>query len=160
MARRLVETGVPFIEVAHGGGGLGWDTHLQQKPALETLCGELDRGFSALLDDLAERGLLETTTIVWMGEFGRTPMINDQAGRDHFPDAWSIALAGGGISTGQVYGKTSDDGTTVVDGQMNAADLHSTLCTALSLNPDEENEGEDGRPIKLAEGNIVAELLS
>lgn len=160
MARRLVETGVPFIEVAHGGGGLGWDTHVQQKPALEPLCGDLDRGWSALLDDLADRGLLETTTIVWMGEFGRTPKINDMAGRDHFPDAWSVALAGAGIKTGQVYGKTSDDGTTVVDGQMNAADLHSTLCTALGIDPGLENDSEDGRPIKLAEGKVVTELLA
>src|SRR5262249_9360074 len=102
LARRLIESGVPFVEVSLGGaGGVGWDTHVDNFERLKQLSGTLDAGWSALMDDLKDKGLLETTTIVWMGEFGRTPKINGGNGRDHFPNAWTAALAGGGIKGGQ-----------------------------------------------------------
>ena len=109
LARRLVEKGVPFVEVTLG----NWDTHGKNFDLVKNLCGTLDAAWGALMDDLKDRGLLDTTTIVWMGEFGRTPKINPQKGRDHYPNAWSTVLAGGGIKGGQAIGKTSKDGTTV-----------------------------------------------
>ncbi len=118
LARRLVERGVPFVEVTLGsidGNSPGWDTHQNNFPAVRNLSGELDAAWSALVAELQDRGLLESTTILWMGEFGRTPTINNNAGRDHFPAAWSAVLAGGGIRGGMAHGRTSDDGMTVAD---------------------------------------------
>ena len=97
LARRLVEKGIPFVEVTLD----GWDTHANNFDAVKNLCGILDPAWSTLMSDLKERGLLDSTLIVWMGEFGRTPKINPQKGRDHFPDAWLAVLAGGGIQGGQ-----------------------------------------------------------
>ena len=110
--------------------------------------------------DLEDRGLLESTTILWMGEFGRTPVINSSAGRDHFPNAWSTVLAGGGIAGGQAYGKTSDDGMTVVDGQIGVADLLATLCQALGVNPATMQMSNTGRPIPITEGTPIKEVLA
>ena len=115
LARRLVEQGVPFVEVTLGGvngGALGWDTHTQNFDTVRSLSGVLDPAWATLMEDLEQRGLLDSTLIVWMGEFGRTPHINGQRGRDHFPNAWSTVLAGGGIKGGQVIGSTSPDGST------------------------------------------------
>ena len=99
LARRLVERGVPFVEVTLSGvdgrNSLGWDTHAQNFDTVKSLCGVLDAGWATLISDLRSRGLLDDTLIVWMGEFGRTPKINESAGRDHFPNAWSTVLAGG-----------------------------------------------------------------
>ncbi|MFO0872215.1 MAG: DUF1501 domain-containing protein [Pirellulales bacterium] len=162
LARRLIERGVPFVEVALAGSAensLGWDTHANNFPAVQQLSGELDAGWSQLLSDLTDRGLLESTTIVWMGEFGRTPRINPSAGRDHFPAAWSCVLAGGGIRGGTVFGETSADGTEVRDGKIDVGDLLATVCAALGLAPEKENVSTEGRPIKLAEGRIVQEVL-
>jgi len=103
LARRLVERGVPFVEVFLGrvpGAFAGWDTHAGNFDALRALCGALDPAWGTLLADLADRGLLETTTVVWMGEFGRTPRINGGKGRDHYPNAWSVVLGGGGVKGG------------------------------------------------------------
>ncbi|MEX2561591.1 MAG: DUF1501 domain-containing protein, partial [Pirellulales bacterium] len=138
MARRLIERGVPFVEVALGGQGgnaLGWDTHQDNFRIVRNLCGELDAGWGTLMTELSERGLLTSTTILWMGEFGRTPKINGMAGRDHFPAAWSCVLAGGGVHGGQAYGRTSADGTTVEDGKVDVGDVLATLCAALGLDP-------------------------
>ncbi len=162
MARRLIEGGVAFVEVALGAfdsGNLGWDTHQGNFPAVRQLSQELDAGWGTLLRELSERGLLESTTILWMGEFGRTPTINDNAGRDHFPAAWTCVLGGGGIQGGQVYGRTSDDGQEVIDGKVNEADVLATLCAALGVPPDKENVSEQGRPIKIAEGQPIQPLL-
>ena len=112
------------------------------------------------MSELNELGLLEKTTILWAGEFGRTPKINANGGRDHFPQAFSCVLAGGGINGGQVYGATSDDGTEVTDGKINQQDLLSTLCAALQVNPSTENTAEGGRPIMIAEGNVIDEVVS
>jgi len=162
LARRLVEQGVPFVEITLGGvddGGLGWDTHQNNFPGVKALCQQLDGGWSALMEDLRDRGLLESTTILWIGEFGRTPTINDMAGRDHFPNAWSCVFAGGGIKGGQVYGKTSDDGQEVVDGQVGIEQVLATLCAALGVPPSKENETAIGRPIKIIEGEPISQLV-
>lgn len=162
MARRLIERGVPFVEVSLGafdGGAFGWDTHQNNFNAVKALCGELDAGWSALMNDLRERGLLEATTILWMGEFGRTPKINDNAGRDHFPAAWTCVFAGGGIRGGQAYGKTSEGGTEVVEGKVDVGDVLATLSTALGVDPHKENISDQGRPVKIAEGKAIQELL-
>ena len=161
MARRLIERGVPFIEVSLGtsSGGAGWDTHSDNFNAIKRLSADLDSGWATLMRDLDDRGLLESTTILWMGEFGRTPKINPSAGRDHFPGAWSTVLAGGGIAGGQAYGKTSDDGTTVVENQISVQDLLATLCEALGVGG-AMNEAPDGRPIAIADGNSVSEVLA
>jgi hypothetical protein len=162
MARRLIERGVSFVEVTLGsfeGGSLGWDTHQNNFSTVKTLSAELDAGWSMLMSDLRDRGLLESTTILWLGEFGRTPKINANGGRDHFPAAWSSVLAGGGVRGGQAYGSTSDDGMVVEDGKMDVGALLATLCQALKINPSTQNISEVGRPIRIAEGEPVREVL-
>src|SRR5204863_172531 len=116
VARRLIEAGVPFVKVARA----WWDSHGQNFETHLELVSELDRVMSTLLDDLAERGLLEKTLVITLGEFGRTPQINPSLGRDHFASAWSASLSGCGIRGGTVYGKTDDDGVKVVDGEVGA----------------------------------------
>ncbi|MEW4455586.1 DUF1501 domain-containing protein [Bremerella sp. JC817] len=160
IARRLVERGVPFVEVTLGGNGLGWDTHQGNFPAVERLSKELDQGWSTLMRELAERDLLESTTICWMGEFGRTPNINNTAGRDHFPDAWTCVLAGGGIAGGQAYGQTDEAGMEVTDGKTEVQDLLATLCQAVGVDPSIEHYSPEARPIKISEGKPVEKLLA
>ena len=160
LARRLVERGVAFVEVSLGrsSGGVGWDSHQDNFNAVRQLSVDLDAGWATMMRDLADRGLLESTTILWMGEFGRTPQINSNVGRDHFPRAWSTVLAGGGIAGGQAFGQTSDDGMTVVDGQINQEDLLSTLCEALGVGY-ESNMSPSGRPIPIADGTPIKSVL-
>lgn len=158
LARRLIERGVSFVEVSLGDFGR-WDTHNDNFTAVRQLSAELDAGWGTLMAELHDRGLLESTTILWMGEFGRTPQINGGAGRDHYPAAWSAVLAGGGIKGGQAYGRTSADGMTVEDGQINESDLLATLCAALAIDPKKQNLSEVGRPIRIAEGQAVREVL-
>jgi hypothetical protein len=162
MARRLVERGVPFVEVALGGedGGLGWDTHNNNFEQVKKLSAQLDAGWAALLADLADRGMLESTLVVWMGEFGRTPAINENKGRDHFTAAWSVVLAGGGVRGGQAYGKTSPDGTTVAENPVTVPDLLATVCKAVGVNPEKQNV-TGGRPIRIVEkgGRPIQPLL-
>jgi hypothetical protein len=162
MARRLIERGVPFIEVSLGtsSGGAGWDTHTDNFNAVKTLSQELDAGWATLMKDLDDRGLLESTTILWMGEFGRTPVINANTGRDHFPGAWSTVLAGGGIAGGQAYGKTNEGGTAVVDGQIGVEDLLATLIEAIGIGAKATAISPGGRPLRIAEGKPVKEVLS
>jgi Protein of unknown function (DUF1501) len=166
LARRLVERGVPFVEVTHAGdegsNGVGWDTHFKGFEALPKLCGVLDAGWSTLIEDLRNRGLLDSTLIVWMGEFGRTPKINNFVGRDHFPTAWSAVLAGGGIAGGRVIGRTTDDGMRVEERPVSVPDLVSTACMALGIDPRKQNMSNVGRPIRIAdpESRPIAEALS
>ncbi len=163
MARRLIEQGVGFVEVSlgtFGGGALGWDTHRDNFNIVKSLSAELDAGWSMLMKELDERGLLESTTILWMGEFGRTPKINRGTGRDHFPGAWTCVLAGGGIKGGQAYGKTSEDGTTVEDGKVDVGDVLASLCRAVGVSPDKQNISELGRPIRIAEGRAIEDVLA
>jgi hypothetical protein len=147
LARRLVERGVAFVEVTLS----GWDTHNQNFDALKPLCGHLDKGWSALMSDLRDRGMLDSTLIVWMGEFGRTPRINGNNGRDHFPTAWSTVLAGGGINGGQAIGKTSPDGTTVADRKTSTIDFLATVCAALGVDHMQQNMSNVGRPIRIVD---------
>ncbi len=158
LARRLVEKGVPFVEVNLG----NWDTHGDNFTAVKNLCGSLDAGWAALMGDLKERGLLESTLIVWMGEFGRTPKINPQKGRDHYPNAWATVLAGGGIKGGQAIGKTSADGTTVEDRVTTTVDLLATACLALGIDPKKSNMSNVGRPIAIVDKSAdpVKEILA
>ncbi len=159
LARRLVERGVPFVEVALGGVA-GWDTHLNNFTQVQSLSQELDAGWATLMRELGERGLLESTTILWIGEFGRTPAINGNGGRDHHPAAWTSVFAGGGIKGGQSYGRTSADGTTVVENKVGIGDILATLTSALGVPPDHQNITATDRPIKLAEGTAIREILS
>lgn len=159
MARRLIEKGVPVVEVAMTGGGLGWDTHADNFRSVKTLCEELDVAWAQLIIDLEQRGLLESTTILWIGEFGRTPQINAQTGRDHFPDAWSCVLAGGRIAGGQVYGETTDDGMQVKDKPVTIQQVLATVADSVGVNPAKENISELGRPIKVVEGEPIVDLL-
>src|SRR5437588_639177 len=157
LARRLVETGVTFVEVESD----GWDTHQDNFNRSKSLSADVDKGFAALLADLRERGMLEKTLVIWMGEFGRTPRINGNNGRDHFPRAFTVALAGGGVKGGQVIGATSADGSDVTDRPVGVADLFCTFCHALKINPHKENIGPFDRPIKIVDGGKpVKELFA
>lgn len=160
LARRLVEQGVPFIEVSLNGvsnaNSFGWDTHVNNAEAMKSLCGVLDPAWGTLLQDLENRGLLESTLVVWMGEFGRTPGINGTQGRDHYPNAWSTALAGGGIKGGQVVGKTSPDGMRVDDRPVPVPDLLATVCKVLSVDPLKQNMSDVGRPIRIVDPEAKA----
>ncbi len=129
IARRLVEAGVPFVKVARA----WWDSHGQNFETHLELCADLDQGMSALLDDLKQRGLLDSTLVITLAEFGRTPHINASLGRDHFASAWSCTLSGCGIKGGSVYGKTDPDGHKVEDGEMKAGDLFATIFAALGV---------------------------
>ncbi|HXG09851.1 MAG TPA: DUF1501 domain-containing protein [Gemmataceae bacterium] len=131
LARKLVEAGVPFVEV----GQDNYDSHADNFVCHKANMEVLDPAWSALLQDLEDRGLLHDTLVVWMGEVGRTPSINNRAGRDHFIRAWTIVLAGGGIRGGQVYGSTDADGQEVRDNPVSEGDLFATIYTALGINP-------------------------
>ncbi len=158
LARRLVERGVPFVEVVLG----GWDTHDDNFRKVKSLCGTLDQGWSALVRDLRERGLLDSTLIVWMGEFGRTPAINPRQGRDHYPAAWSVTLGGGGIKGGQVLGKTSASGMGVEERPVAVADLLATICLAMGVDPLKQNMSNVSRPIRIVDQNAkpLREILA
>jgi len=155
LARRLVEREVPFVEVSLGGfagNNLGWDTHNQNFNTVRQLSQILDPAWGTLMEDLRSRGMLDSTLIVWMGEFGRTPRINPQRGRDHFPNAWSTVLAGGGLNGGQVVGRTSADGMTVESERpTSVADLIATVCRALGVDHQRQNMSNVGRPIRIAD---------
>jgi uncharacterized protein (DUF1501 family) len=163
MARRLVERGVAFVEVTLGSfvrGAPNWDTHQNNFATVKGLSGELDAGWSALIQELDDRSLLQTTTILWMGEFGRTPRINKDGGRDHFPSAWTCVFAGGGIRGGGAYGRTSADGTTVEEGKVDAGDVLATLSTALGVPPETANTSESGRSVPIADGKPIKAILA
>ncbi len=154
LARRLVERGVPFVEVTLNGvdgDGLGWDTHAGNFERVKVLSGVLDPAFATLMTDLKQRGLLDTTTIVWMGEFGRTPKINPSRGRDHFPNAWSTVIAGGGLKGGQVVGKTTPDGMSVDQRAVSVPDFLATICLALGIDFKKQNNSNVGRPIRIVD---------
>lgn len=157
MARKLVETGVTFVEVSHG----NWDTHDDNFNKTAKLAAEVDQGMSALITDLKARGMLEKTLVIWMGEFGRTPTINPRTGRDHYPRAFNVMLGGGGIKGGQVIGSTSDDGRDVKERPVNVTDLFCSFYQALKINPKKENMSGVGRPIKIVDGGTsVKELFA
>jgi hypothetical protein len=158
LARRLVERGVPFVEVTLG----GWDTHDNNFAQVKNLCGALDPAWAALMADLKDTGLLETTTVVWMGEFGRTPGINPRDGRDHYPNAWSVVLGGGGVAGGRVVGKTGKDGMTVEERPVGVPDLLATVCAAIGVDPTKQNMSNVNRPIRIVDpaGKPIKEVLA
>lgn len=165
LARRLVEQGVPFIEITLSGlegQALGWDTHNNNFPTVKAFCEVLDPGWATLLDDLHQRGLLETTMIAWMGEFGRTPNINGGGGRDHFPNAWSTVLCGGGLRGGMAHGATANDGNSVTDKPVSVAELLATICAGLGIDHTRQNMSNVGRPIRIVEPGAmpIGELLA
>ena len=156
MARRLVEVGVPFVEVNFG----GWDNHQNVFNTLrDNKLPELDRAMSALVEDLAQRGLLEDTAVLWMGEFGRTPRINAQAGRDHWARSWSVVVGGCGMAAGATVGATNDRGTEVATDPYSAEDLMASVLTAMGISLERNYTSRSGRPMKIAGGGRVIEEL-
>ena len=147
LARRLVERGVRFVEVSLG----GWDTHNANFVAVPERCETLDKGLSSLIADLNSRGLLEETLIVVTSEFGRTPDINKNVGRDHYPKAFSAALFGGGVKGGFTFGKTDKEGREVVEGKTRPQDLNATIAYALGLPLDQVIYSPSKRPFTIAD---------
>jgi hypothetical protein len=166
LARRLIERGVPFVEVTLSGmvtpSAPGWDTHANNFEAVKTLSAVLDPAWATLMDDLEDKGLLDTTLIIWAGEFGRTPRINRNAGRDHWAKSWSTVLAGGGVKGGQVVGKTSADGTEVTERPVDSQDFLATIGKALSLDLTKAINSSAGRPVHIVERTAkpIREVLS
>ena len=158
MARRLVEEGVPFIEVDLG----GWDMHSNIHQTLSgTKLPELDQAMSALTEDLEQRGLLDDTAIIWMGEFSRTPRINGNAGRDHWARSWSVVVGGAGMNGGIAIGETSADGTRVETDPYSSQDVMASVCNALGISLQTTFTSNSGRPMKIANsGKVIKELFS
>jgi uncharacterized protein (DUF1501 family) len=160
LARRLVEIGVSFVEVNLG----GWDTHQNNFPRVTQLSGQVDPAMSQLITDLRDRGLLDTTLVIWMGEFGRTPRINQrgaQPGRDHYPRAWSLAMFGGGIRGGQVIGRTDAEAASVVERPVTTLDFMATVCRILGIDYNKQNSTPIGRPIRIVDrgANPISQLV-
>ena len=158
MARRLVEAGVPFVEVDLG----GWDNHSNIFPTLQdNKLPTLDRAMSALVEDLEQRELLADTAVIWMGEFSRTPRINGNTGRDHWARAWSVVMGGAGMKGGIAVGETNAEGTRVETEPYSSQDIMATVCKALGISLETTFTSKNGRPMKIANsGKIVRELFS
>ena len=163
LARRLVEIGVPFVEVNMGQGNDGWDTHVNNFPRTRMLSAQVDAGMSTLIEDLRDRSLLEDTLVVWMGEFGRSPQITTGGGRNHHPRAWSIVLAGGGIRGGQVVGRTDPTASTVAERPISVVDFMATICRILGIDDSRSNLSPDGRPVRIVDDRnvtLIREVIS
>jgi len=165
MARRLVEAGSRFVTAA-GYGTNQWDAHADNdKKHRDLLVPPLDISLSALLDDLEERGMLDSTVVISMGEFGRTPHINPNLGRDHWPDCWSLVIGGGGIRGGQVIGESDERGAYIADRRVTMGDVYATIYKALGIDWAKEYMHPIGRPVKIANsiddetGRPIEELL-
>ncbi len=160
LARRLIEAGVPFVTTVNG-ESIIWDTHIDNFNKMKNnLVPPMEQAFSALLEDLSERGLLDSTIVIWMGDFGRTPHINKDAGRDHWPNCYSMVLAGGGIKGGQVIGESDSIGAQPIAQPVTPADVHATVLTALGYDPHGLTfTTSDGRPMPLSEGQAIKGLL-
>ena len=165
LARRLVEAGVGLVQVnwtriKDQPNGGGWDTHTKHNEALRSLLMPImDQAFSALIEDLEVRGLLEETLVVWFGEFGRTPKFNKEGGRDHWGSCFSLALAGGGIKGGVVHGSSDKQAAYPMDGKVEPADLIATIFHCLGYVPDTEIRDAFDRPIPLSRGRVIQALL-
>jgi hypothetical protein len=160
LARRLIETGTRFVTTVNG-PSITWDTHKDNFNSLKNrLVPPMEQAYAALIDDLEERGLLDSTLVIWMGEFGRTPKINADAGRDHWPGCYSVLLAGGGIRGGQVIGASDDIGAYPKDRPVTPAEIHATVFAALGYDVRSISyESTDGRPIPLTDGVPMPELI-
>lgn len=158
MARRLVETGVPFVEVSLG----GWDNHQNIFPTLQNQkLPELDQAMSALMEDLAQREMLNDVAVIWMGEFSRTPRINGNNGRDHWARSWSAVVGGAGMNSGIAVGQTNEDGTRVEGTSYSSEDLMATVCRSLGISLETTFTSLNGRPMKIANGGkVIKELIS
>jgi hypothetical protein len=157
IARRLIEIGVPYV--AYNAFNQEWDTHGGLKGRYQQIVPPMDRAFAALVDDLQDRGLLDETLVVNAGEFGRTPKMNDQNGRDHWPNAYSTVLAGGGIRGGLTYGKTDRQGGEVLEQAIHPADVLATMWHQLGLDPHAEIRDRLGRPHLISNGQVVRDIL-
>jgi len=159
LSRRLVEAGVPFVEVQRG----GWDMHESLWEKMGKTAPEVDQGVAQLIADMKQRGLYEKTLVIVMGEFGRTPKINQRnpaVGRDHWARNFNLLIGGGGIKGGVCLGKTSDDGTTITDRQVEVDDLFQTMAKALGIDGTEELITPEGRPIRIVDkGTAISELV-
>ena len=160
LARRLVEAGTRFVTTVNG-PSITWDTHQDNFGRHKNrLAPPMEQAFAALLDDLSERGLLDSTLVIWMGDFGRTPIINKDVGRDHWPQCYTMILAGGGVTGGQVVGSSDKKGAYPVSRPIQPADIHATVFHALGYDPHAISyQTVDGRPILLSDGEPLRELL-
>ncbi len=160
LARRLVEAGTRFVTTVNG-PSITWDTHEDNFNRMkDRLVPPMEQAYAALLDDLDERGLLDTTLVIWMGDFGRTPIINKTAGRDHWPQCYSVVLAGGGIRGGQVVGASDSKGAYPLSRPVTPADIHATVFQALGYDSQAITyQTVDGRPMPLSEGQALPELF-
>jgi hypothetical protein len=158
MARRLVEAGVPFVEVDFG----GWDNHSDIFNTLSTdKLPILDKAMSALVEDLEARGMLQDTAIIWMGEFSRTPRINGDTGRDHWARSWSVVVGGAGMKGGVAIGKTNEDGTAVETEPYTSQDVMASVCKSLGIPLETVFTSRSGRPMKIANGGkVIRELFA
>lgn len=156
MARRLIESGVRFVTITDG----SWDHHTKQFANLLQIMPTIDKGLPQLLIDLEERGLLETTLVVVMSDFGRTPKINSAAGRDHWGSAGTVIMAGAGIPGGSVLGATDAEGGQILRNAYTTEDVAATLYTKIGIRPDHTLQSSDGRPVRLNEGHVIREWMS
>jgi hypothetical protein len=167
LARRLVEAGVSLVQVnwprEKGDMSVGnpvWDTHAKNSERLKTaLMPPMDQAYSALLEDLPQRGLLEETLVIWAGEFGRTPRINGGGGRDHWGHVFSVALGGGGVRGGQVYGASDRIGAEPKDRRVQPQDLTATIFHCLGYRPETEVHDPLGRPVAISRGEVIRQLF-
>jgi uncharacterized protein (DUF1501 family) len=163
LARRLVEGGVNFVAAFDGqtnGQDANWDSHQNLFPRHRQLLGPSDQAFSALIEDLEARGLLETTLVMAMGEFGRTPKVNASAGRDHWPDCYVAVLAGGGVRGGVVYGASDKAGAYPAQDPVTPADVAATVFWGFGIDPTAEVRDQTDRPFRLAEGRPLTALFA
>ena len=151
ISRRLIEAGVRFLTVSYG----GWDMHDNIKNGFEKQAPEFDQALAALLSDLSDRGLLDETVVIVTSEFGRTPKINNTAGRDHWPRVFSTLIAGGGIKNGQIYGKSDSLGGEVDENPVAPSDLSATIFSLLGIDPEKQFMTPDLRPIYISQGSVL-----
>jgi uncharacterized protein (DUF1501 family) len=162
LARRLVETGVNFVAVFDGmanGQDANWDSHQTLFPRHRQLLPPSDQAFSALIEDLEARGLLDSTLVLALGEFGRTPRINGSAGRDHWPDCYTAVLAGGGVRGGAVYGSSDRIGAYPASDPVTPADLAATVFWRFGIDPHREVRDQTDRPFRLSDGTPLPRLF-
>lgn len=155
LARRLIEAGTRFVTVTSG----GWDTHTNNFKGLKRLLPPLDQAFPALVADLEERGLSDTTLVVWMTDFGRTPVINSAAGRDHWSTASVLCMAGAGTPRGQIIGETDAEGARPIDQEYYPKDIAATIYAKLGIPLETVHMTPEGRPMRLCEGDPIPELM-
>ena len=156
LARRLIEKGVTCVEVDLG----GWDNHANIFDTMRKGNGpRLDKGMGGLVQDLVQRGMWKDTVVVWMGDFGRTPRINQNNGRDHWARGWSVVLGGGAVKGGQVYGSTTADGMDIATNPCTVGDVFATIYKGMGLDPETQVRDNLGRPLKIADGKVLKGLV-